>query len=180
MINVNKLFIPIVTILTLPFAVQAQTFSSGSTGADGALNCPPVCRVQLPESGVLNYTTVTIGYNQFLTFKRNSRNSPVILLAQGDVTVGVMAYMDVSAGSDPDQPASGLTPGPGGFYGGALGFPGFGPGGGVLNGDVNGKWIGPLSLVPVVGGSGGAGANCSGGGGGGGGAIVIASSTTII
>lgn len=66
-------------------------------------------------------------------------------------------------------------PGPGGFYGGSQGRSGFGPGGGQpgQNGD-NAKWVGPLSLVPIVGGSGGA-----GGGSGGGGAIVIASSTSI-
>ncbi len=74
-------------------------------------------------------------------------------------------------------------PGPGGFYGGAPGQDGFGPGAGIYAGNAtkNGSWSGPLSLVPIIGGSGGAGwSNCGGWpGGGGGGAIVIASSASI-
>ena len=157
-------------------SAQAQSFSSGSTGADGALNPPVGLRVvQLPESRVLNYTTVDIPNGCLLTFRRNSRNTPVIILAQGNVNIG--GTMSVDGGSDPDTPLFNSTPGPGGFYGGAVGQPGFGPGGATLN-EFHGRWVGPLSLVPIIGGSGGAGAiGCFGGGGGG--AIVIASSTTI-
>ena len=66
----------------------------------------------------------------------------------------------------------------GGFYGGAPGQNGVGPGGGVTATlGANGTWVGPLDLVPIIGGSGGAG--CGFDGGGGGGAIVIASSGSI-
>jgi hypothetical protein len=175
-------------VFFLSVSAQAQTFTSGSTGADGALDLTSGNQtVQLPESGVLNYTTVNIPAGRTLTFRRNSRNTPVYILAQGNVTIA--GTINVNAGSDPDTPANGRTPGPGGFYGGASdGDPGFGPGGGHINPNnifdpsANGSWVGPLSLVPIIGGSGGANSPCCSGGlgGGGGGAIVIASSTSII
>jgi len=59
----------ITMLLALSLAAQAQTFSSGSTGADGALDLTAGDReVQLPESGVLNYTTVNIPEGKTLTF----------------------------------------------------------------------------------------------------------------
>lgn len=179
----RKTLIVVATLLTLTFTAQAQSFSSGSTGADGALdlstmNCPSgTCQVQLPESGILNYTTVNIPQGRTLVFKRNARNTPVVMLVQGDVTIA--GAINVSASSDPDYPARYSTPGPGGFYGGAPGQDGLGPGGGQASPYHDGKWVGPLSLVPIIGGSGGAGVGGHGGGGGGG-AIVIASSTSIV
>lgn len=167
--------------LSLSLTLHAQTFSSGSTGVDGTLDLTSGDReLQLPASGIFNFTTVSIPAGRTLTFKRNLRNTPVIMLAQGSVTIA--GTIDVSAGSSPDQPPSGRTPGPGGFYGGAGGQNGFGPGGGQSPPNNDGKWVGPLSLVPIVGGSGGAGYNvgAGGAGGGGGGAIVIASSTSIV
>lgn len=175
----RKVFLLAFVVCALPLLAQAQ-FNSGSTGADGALDlstCPTaICEVQLPESGVLNYTTVNIPSQKILRFKRNSRNTPVILLAQGNVVI--------SGGIGVDQPklydgnASFGAPGPGGFYAGLSGQNGFGPGGGIYDpnniGLARAKWVGPLSLVPIVGGSGGANTGC-----GGGGAIVVASSTSI-
>jgi hypothetical protein len=166
----------------------AQSFSSGSTGADGALDLSAMacvnCSVQLPPSGILNYTTVNVSSGKNLFFVRNLQNTPVVLLAQGNVTIA--GAIDVSQFSarvfGTSDPAPYRLPGPGGFYGGAITQPGFGPGGGAAP-FGSGKWIGPLSLVPIIGGSGGGGSN--GGqcycitGGGGGGAIVIASSGSI-
>jgi hypothetical protein len=179
--------------------VLAQTFNSGSTGADGALdlstmNCSytswlgPTCYVQLPPSGILNYTTVNIPGGKTLSFKPNLQNSPVYLLAQGAVTIA--GALDVGAGGLINPFYGGVTsrqPGPGGFPGGpAPAGPGFGPGAGPqADGSDNGKWVGPLSLVPLIGGSGGAAGACGAGaggygnGGGGAGAITIASSTTV-
>ena len=63
--NMRKVFLLAFLVCALPLLAQAQ-FNSGSTGADGALDlstmtCPNnTCEVQLPESGVLNYTTVNI------------------------------------------------------------------------------------------------------------------------
>lgn len=173
-------------VCALPLFVNAQ-FNSGSTGADGALDlstmtCPSgVCEVQLPESGILNYTTVNIPQDKELRFKFNSRNTPVILLAQGNIIIN--GKINISGGL---LYGDSKTPGPGGFYGGETRQRGFGPGGGQLVCDqVYGNWVGSLTLVPIVGGSGSAGKNCSyqgdypGPGGGGGGGIVLASTTTI-
>lgn len=172
----------------------AQMFSSGSTGADGALdlatmNCetgtyatppgrPGGCWVQLPESGILNYTTINIPQSKLLGFKKNLRNTPVVLLAQGDVVVGGTIYVDADV-YGPDGRFDPTQPGPGGFPGGAVpSGTGLGPGGGTVA-DRKGRWVGPLSLVPLIGGSGGAGSSTDSPGGGGGGAIVIASSGEI-
>lgn len=174
----RRLLVLIGFILVASLSARAQTFNSGSTGADGALNlatmsCPvAICTVQLPESGVLNYTTVNIPAGLNLVFSRNSRNTPVYMLAQGNVTIaGVIDVSNPASYNSPGQACR--IPGPGGFYGGQPGGqPGFGPGGGTAS-SPNARWIGPLSLVPIIGGSGG----YSGNGGGGG--IVIASSTSI-
>ncbi len=162
-----------ISFLVLASLAEAQSFSSGSTGADGPLDLTSGDRkVQLPESGVLNYTTVNIPFGKTLTFKRNSRNTPVTMLAQGGVTI--LGVINVSNVSDLDTPPILTTPGPGGFYGGNPGQPGLGPGGGASTGNADGKWVGPLSLVPIIGGSGG-----GNNGYGGAGAILIASSTSI-
>jgi hypothetical protein len=149
--------------------VQAQTFSSGSTGADGPATCSNAnVNWQVPDSGIFNFTTVSIT-SCTVTFTPNQRNTPVVILAQGDVVI---------TGSTIRVNASGQIPGPGGFYGGATNQAGFGPGGGAPG--QPGQWVGPLSLVPPIGGSGAGGRiSINGQGGGGGGAIVIASSTSI-
>ncbi len=172
-----KILIAIVCFVLLPVSVDAQTFSSGSTGADGALDlatisCPAnICHIQLPESGILNFTTVNIPQGKELRFKNNSRNTPVTLLAQGPITIA--GAIDVSSAYIFGSGVCGGTferLGPGGFR---AGLPvGFGPGGGTIN-QQHGRWLGPLSLVPIVGGSGGWNI------GDGGGAIVLASSSSI-
>src|ERR1700740_504727 len=112
--------------------IYSQAFSSGSTGADGALDlstmtCPSnVCKIQMPDSGIFNFTTVSVPAGKILAFKPNARNTPVILLAQGTVTID--GQVSVSS--------SGRTPGPGGFYGGDYNTSGFGPGGGQYAGVV--------------------------------------------
>src|SRR5581483_6090161 len=129
-------------------AAMGQTFSSGSTGADGPLDLTSGDRrVQLPPAGILNYTTVNVPAGRTLSFQNNLTNTPIILLAQGNVTIA--GVVNVSA--------AGRVPGPGGFYGGDVGSSGLGPGGGQIGGNPNGQWVGPLSLVPISGGSGGAG-----------------------
>ncbi len=178
--------------LLLVTAAHAQ-FNSGSTGADGALDlatmsCPQgVCIVQLPQSGVLNYTTINIPGGTHLYFRTNSRNTSAILLAQGAVSVNGTISV-----SNPCGPGGHLgicvdsrNAGPGGFPGGyppgnvTPGGDGFGPGAGTVA-SPQARWVGPLSLSPIVGGSGGAGHvcgfSCLAPGGGGGGAIVIATS----
>ena len=139
--------------LTLALVAVGQPFSSGSTGADGALDLTSGDRVvQLPDSGILNYTTVNIPAGRTLSFAMNLRNTAVVMLAQEAVTVAGTIQI---SGSNP-------APGPGGFYGGQLGQSGFGPGAGQIGANSNGSWAGPLSLIPIIGGSGGAGIFCGG------------------
>lgn len=127
-----------------PFAASA--FNSGSTGADGAFAPTVNTTVPLPPSGILNFTSVTIPTGVTVKFQRNATNTPVVILASGDVTIA--GTLDVrgepapgvgAAGSgaqgDDGQPGRG---GPGGFDGGKGGLPvvaglggtGLGPGAG--------------------------------------------------
>jgi hypothetical protein len=109
----------------------ALAFDSGSTGADGAFNptvTPPP--IDLPESGIFNFTTVNIPAGVTVTFKRNTANTPVVILASGNVTIA--GSINVSGGSAPsvgaigdgvtgDDGVNGLG-GPGGFDGGRGGL----------------------------------------------------------
>jgi hypothetical protein len=193
----------------LPWATLAQGFNSGSTGADGALNVTANTTVDLPPSGILNYTTINVAAGVTLRFNRNALNTPVYLLATGDVTIA--GTINVSGNNGTSSPPVGGAGGPGGFDGGMPGFisvgpgagygPGAGRGGGAWpsgaanagsasyagsatgqNSTNHGAPYGSPLLVPVLGGSGGGGATGSPGvgGGGGGGAILIASNTRII
>ena len=122
---------------------HAQTFSSGSTGADGAFSPTTTTTLALPPSGVFNYTTVTIPAGVTVRYTRNAANTPVTILAQGDVTIA--GTIDVSgapggAGSAQTLLApNGGRGGPGGFDGGSgangiasgTGGAGLGPGGGA-------------------------------------------------
>lgn len=113
------------------------TFVSGSTGVDGAFNPTQSQTVLLPESGVFNFTTINIPANVTIRFARNSKNTPVTILATGTVTIA--GTIDVS-GSNGSLVMGGAG-GPGGFNGGnggpavssgqtAPGSNGDGPGGG--------------------------------------------------
>jgi hypothetical protein len=122
----------------------AAAFNSGSTGADGAFNPSVTSTVTLPESGILNYTTVNIPAGVTVTFKKNTTNTPVVLLASGNVTIA--GSIDVSGGGSTNTGAAGNgaigddgipgVGGPGGYAGGrggsvnSIGGPGLGPGGG--------------------------------------------------
>ncbi|MBL9140117.1 MAG: hypothetical protein JNK85_29875 [Verrucomicrobiales bacterium] len=178
----------------------------GSDGTDRELHVTDNLEIELPADGVLNYTKITIDEGKTLTFKRNPRNTPVYLLATGDVIIN--GTIDVSG-----QPWAWLVGGrggPGGYDGGnpgPVGMPGgsgLGPGGGRPGtghfADVSsagagvyaqpikrsvstnhGKIYGGPLLIPLSGGSGGGGgANGGVGGGGGGGAILVCSDTKIV
>src|SRR5881296_335327 len=100
-------------------ATQAQ-FSSGSTGADGALNVTSNTTLDLPPDGIFNFTTINVASGATLTFKRNALNTPVYLLASGDVVI--TGTIDVSGGNRSGIAfCCGASPGlggPGGFDGG--------------------------------------------------------------
>jgi hypothetical protein len=113
-------------------AFPALAFNSGSTGALGAFNPIANTIVELPEDGILNYTTVNIPSGVTVTFKKNAANTPVYMLATGNVTIA--GTIDVS-GLNANTVANGQG-GPGGFDGGLGAYPvscggtGLGPGGG--------------------------------------------------
>lgn len=144
-------------------------FNSGSTGADGALNPTESIELQLPPSGIFNYTSVNIPAGVTVTFRKNARNTPVTILASGDVTVA--GVIDVSGKSSQNVGTSALLDytapgvgGPGGFDGGRGGQSqanvvaggGLGPGGG--GGGSRNSFCGGLS-------QGGGGGGYKGGGG---------------
>jgi hypothetical protein len=141
----------------------AQTFNSRSTGADGAFNPTTNTTLALPYNGAFNFTTINIPAGVTVTVTRNATNTPVTLLASGNVTIA--GTIDVS-GSPGGNAAAGTglgnnggAGGPGGFDGGAggngvisnAGGSGLGPGGG------GGATITDLTFTPTHGLGGGAG-----------------------
>lgn len=159
--------------LTLTFSLvcagetlQAQSrFSSGSTGADGAFAPTATQSIPVPDSGVFNFTTVNIPAGVTITFTRNATNTPVIILASGDVVIAGIINID---GKDGASNAVGGQGGPGGYDGGNGGYgfdrtfsgvPGDGPSGG-------GGGIGGPSITRDQTGSGGGGGFGTAGGNG--------------
>lgn len=160
---------------------------------------------------VFKYTGINIASGAKVTFKNNASRAPVVWLVSGDVTIAGTVDLSgesmLSYGSTDPRGNRLAEPGPGGFRGGAawrggdvLQSAGLGPGGGrrapwdgrfggvggfgTTLGDPNGPRYGNPSLLPLIGGSGGAGAffNWSpegAPGGAGGGALLIASTKEI-
>jgi hypothetical protein len=121
---------------------SAQTFNSGSTGADGAFNPTANTTLTLPASGVFNFTTVNIPVGVTVKFTRNATNTPVTILASGNVTISGTIDIRGAAGltlSGTSLGTTGGAGGPGGFDGGngangtvsTTGGTGRGPGGGT-------------------------------------------------
>lgn len=85
--------IPIL-LLVFMFVIKSSAygagFVSGSTGADGTFAPAANTELQLPPDGVFNYTTVNIPDGVTVTFKRNAANTPVYILATGNVTMGLL------------------------------------------------------------------------------------------
>lgn len=168
----------------------AEPFDSGSNGSYGPMNITTDTTLDMPPDGIFHCTTINVAAGATLRFNRNALNTPVYLLATGDVLIS--GVIDLSGGD-----ASGIYPGrggPGGFdggYGGTLGMIGAGDGQGPGAGsgsavkavfseptDSNTNVYGNALLTPLIGGSGGSGAYVYGGGGGGG-AVLIASNSRI-
>lgn len=164
--------VSLLALVLLAPAAGAVTFNSGSTGGNGAfppvavpdgttaitLDLPTGVVTFLPDGttatlpntppggfadGVLNFTTVSVPTGVTLRFIPHAANTPVTILAQGDVTID--GTIDVS-GSNGAVAGSvlGGTGGPGGFKGGngqisrgvGYGGQGLGPGGGGGGGRV--------------------------------------------
>lgn len=140
-------FVVCLALISAPVRGQLNTFNSGSTGADGAFAPTASQTIQVPESGVFNFTTISIPTGVAITFTRNSKNSPVTILASGNVTIAGTINVDGKVGN---TNGGGGLGGPGGFNGGAAGFgfdtflgtTGDGPGGGGGGGSLNGANLG--------------------------------------
>jgi len=185
--NMKKSCVLTLFFLLVFVSAAYADFVSGSTGADGAFNPSTNITVQLPSSGVFNYTTVTIPTGVTVTFRKNAANTPVYILATGDVTIAGNIQVDGQSVvySNPVVTTPG-TGGPGGYdggYGGTTtlaGGKGLGPGGGGggpnstystgggggfgtaggsqgANYGAGGATYGSARLIPLIGGSGGGG-----------------------
>jgi hypothetical protein len=145
--------------------------------------------------GVWNYTTITIPAGVKVHFQKNLRNSPVVWLASGDVTIQGEIILDGAAANTNPQPGNEAQGGPGGYAGGLggirfdvsgsyAGTPGQGPGGGKPgvslgeyggdggygspgSGDLGGPIYGNRMIRRLIGGSGGGGGASVGTGDGG-------------
>ena len=153
---------------------RAQSFNSGSTGADGALALttpgtvvfdPRTFNPPLNPAGdrVYQFTSIYIAAGVTLKLSSKALSGPVFWLSQGPVQIDGTVDLD---GEDGARVPS--VPGAGGYPGGAVGNQGYRPEG----------FIGNIFLVPLVGGDGGDGSDSQGGGAGGG-ALLIASSASI-
>ena len=198
----NSIFCSLIAVLASGTAL-AQTFSSGSTGSDGALTYntpgtyvfdPKTFSPPLDPAGdnIFNFTTITIAAGVTVKLTGDVLNGPVVWLAQGAVTINGTIDLSGQNGfiaSNTTQRTY-TIPGAGGYGGGypAVGpnpaGAGFGPAGGLTScaqdsvQAQDGGFTGNQFLVPLIGGSGGVCHN-SGAGGAGGGAVLIASSVSI-
>src|SRR5437868_213684 len=77
----------LLAMASAPLGLQAQTFSSGSTGAYGPMNITTNTTLDLPSDGIFHCTTITVAAGATLNFKPNSLNTPVYLLATGAISV---------------------------------------------------------------------------------------------
>ena len=144
--SLGSLFLTVALVVLAGTPAAAQTFSSGSTGADGPFNPSSNTTLALPPSGVFNFTTINIPAGVTVTFTKNAANTPVILLATGNVTIGGTINVSGTAGGPISRPGAG---GPGGFDGG--------PGGDGVTTALAGAGLGPGGAQ--------AGTNCGGSGG---------------
>lgn len=163
-LRIQRWVAPAAILVSLLFAagnIHGQnSFSSGSTGADGAFNPTTTQTIAVPDSGVFNFTTVNIPANVSITFSRGTNNKPLTILASGDVTIAGSINVDGKPGN---ANGTGGVGGPGGGNGGTGGYgfdqshsgvPGDGPGGG-------GAGIGS-STIALPGGGGGGGYGTAG------------------
>src|SRR5262249_8540292 len=127
----------------VPFALRAQNppFNSGSTGAMGAFTMSENQTLNVPPDGVFHYTTITIS-GGVLSFNRNAANTPVYLLARGDVMIN--GWISVSGSSAMHSAQFYGVGGPGGFDGGMAGTGGTAP---TAGGDGKGPGGGSHGVV---------------------------------
>lgn len=123
--------LPISLLLGAVLAPSAAgAFDSGSTGADGALNPNVNTEVQVPPSGVFNYSSIEIPAGVRVTFRQNATNTPVTLLVSGDALIAGILDLSGANGADSNGAGDGNIAddglpgrgGPGGYPGGRGGM----------------------------------------------------------
>lgn len=139
--------------LALMPVLAMAVVDSGSTGVDGAFAPAINTQVVLPPSGILNYTTVNIPSGVTVTFKKNATNTPVVILATGNVTIAGSIYLQGTNAMATGAAGNGVL--------GDDGIPGVGGAGGYDGGQGG---AGTLSGTATV--TGGAGLGPGGGKGG--------------
>lgn len=174
---VKKLNISLISVGLALMPTLAQAFVSGSTGADGAFAPSVNTEVVLPPSGILNYTTVNIPAGVTVTFKKNATNTPVVMLASGDVIISGGLKLIGTDGAATGAAGDGVlgddgipgVGGPGGYDGGSggtgtltgiakgAGGSGLGPGGGPGSTSPS-NYCSPWAMYCLGGGGGGYGA----------------------
>jgi hypothetical protein len=178
----------ILALIAVLLRAQPMTFSSGSTGADGALTFTANAGLVYfnpanfapRTNNVYNFTTVTIPSGTTVRLSGYFISGPVYWLAQGNVTIN--GTLDLSGGAGHSNGSTTYRvpsePGAGGYSGGLgrtvgavtgqVATAGNGPGGGAAAGfntanpdfGAGGSFTGNNYLEPLVGGSGGGG-GCS-------------------
>ncbi|MES9905409.1 MAG: hypothetical protein ABW168_22375 [Sedimenticola sp.] len=137
-------------------STAATAFDSGSTGVDGAFSPTVNTTLQVPPDGIFNFTEVSIPSGVTVGFNPNTSNTPVTILASGNVSVAGTLHVNghwatnVGASGDGNVGDDGI-PGkavPGGYAGGRGGVPGggngqhgLGPGGGTGGYFVYSNWV---------------------------------------
>src|ERR1039458_86356 len=115
---------------------QIQQFSSGSTGADGALNItapgvtyldPKAMSINPKGDNIFNFTTINIAAGSLLKISEVKVHGPVYFLAQGDVNI--KGVIDISGLDSPGLTATAAEQipafaGSGGYSGGLGGIHG--------------------------------------------------------
>lgn len=141
----NRFKALVAALIAIGLVNPAVAFESGSTGTDNAFNPTVNTTLDLPPSGIFNFTSVNIPTGVTVTFRKNTTNTPVTILASGNVTIAGTINVSgsnsthVGAAGDGNLGDDGIPGkgGPGGYDGGAGGkVPngragnGLGPGGG--------------------------------------------------
>lgn len=196
-----------VSWLLVAFAPALAQVNSGSNGSDGPFNPTGDVTIDMADhpDGIYHYTSVNIPSGVTVTFTPNANNTPVVWLVQGDCVIG--GAIDIkgknaiggvggaggpggfAGGNGADSPSNGLGPG-GGAAGFGAAFATVGYGANIS--ETNSLVYSNQYLLPLIGGSGGGGAQgnwvyftwvppqySNNSAGGGGGAILIAASNTI-
>lgn len=88
--NGQRGFVVVVTFAVLMFGHSVSAFDSGSDESDGAYEPDPnvpQAELVMPPDGIFNFTTVEIPTGVTVTVRKNTGNTPLIILASGDVNI---------------------------------------------------------------------------------------------